>query len=231
MITVFRDFLQLFFPRYCLACQQQVLTPSEVLLCTSCAYTLPQANVHNAQDRDIMHKLYSQLPISHACAMYRLRKGGGVQRLVYALKYGNKPQVGLFLGKKYGTVLRSVPWHQDWDLIVPVPLHSARLRQRGYNQSSLFAQGLSTVLEVPWSDDCLRRTRNTKTQTKKSRLERLCNVEGAFCVTNPERVAGQHVLLVDDVVTTGATLSACAATLVAHGVRAVSIAALAVADS
>lgn len=229
--NILSDFCHLFFPDYCLACQERPLVYGEELMCTHCTYALPQTNCHTTLDNLVARKLYAHLPISYACSLYKLYKGGGVERLLYALKYGNKPQVGSFLGRKYGTILSKMPWTREFDLIVPVPLHSTRIQQRGYNQSSLFAQGLSEALGIPWEDTCLQRIKKTTTQTKKSRSERLQNVANAFCTTIPQAVSDRHILLVDDVITTGATLSACGAALMAAGAKGISIATVAVAES
>ncbi|MEL6539728.1 MAG: phosphoribosyltransferase family protein [Bacteroidota bacterium] len=226
-----KDLLNLFFPNYCLACQQTPLVQGEELICTPCAYELPQTDCYATLDNLIAQKLYGHLPVSYACSLYKLRKGSGVERLLYALKYGNKPQVGSFLGKKHGTVLAQMPWCQKFDLIVPIPLHSTRIRQRGYNQSSLFAQGLSEVLGVPWEDTYLRRIKKTTTQTKKSRFERLQNVADAFCITVPQAISDRHILLVDDVITTGATLSSCGKVLMTANAKSLSVATIAVAES
>ncbi len=176
----------------------------------------------------VAQRLYGRLPVRCATALFQFRKGGSVQRLLHTLKYNRQPGLGVALGRRHGALLKHTPWSRSVELIVPVPLHAARLRERGYNQSACFAEGLATSLAIPWSDAYLRRTRNTATQTHKDRLARFSNVENAF-VAEEQAVQGRHVLLVDDVVTTGATLEACGAALAAAGVQEMSVAALAVA--
>ncbi len=153
-----------------------------------------------------------------------------MQLLLQLLKYKHKPVIGKVLGRRYGALLKETHLSNTFDLIVPVPLHSSRLWQRGYNQSDFFAQGLSEALNIPWSNQYLKRTKRTGTQTKKSRLERLKSMEDAFCVTNTTEIRCQHILLVDDVITTGATLEACGMALLVAGIQELSVATIAVTE-
>ncbi len=223
------DFLELFFPQYCLTCSEP-LVKGEDLVCTACGYALPQTTYHQELDNVVAQKFYGRVPIRYALALYKFRKAGKVQTLLHYLKYKHKPTLGKVLGRRYGTILKEAYLDKNFDLIIPVPLHSSKLRQRGYNQSDYFAQGLAEVLNVPWSNQCLKRTRATLTQTRKSQLERFKNVEGAFYITDATVVCAKHLLLVDDVITTGATLEACSAVLLAAGSREISVAAIAVAE-
>lgn len=141
--------------------------------------------------------------------MLTFQKGGRVQHLLHQLKYRGRQDVGVYLGKMYGLTLSRIPDYRNVELILPVPLHTRRLHFRGYNQSACFAQGLSEALDIPWSDALLLRTAHTETQTNKSRMERFENVARAFEVPDPDGIVGKHILLVDDVLTTGATLEAC----------------------
>lgn len=150
-----------------------------------------------------------------------------IQRIIYQLKYNNRPEIGTLLGEKYGSLLRERTPFQEADVIVPVPLHPTKLRKRGYNQSAFFAEGLSHSMQKPTAMQCLVRHRATESQTKKSRYERYENMETAFRLAKAEAIAGKHVLLVDDVLTTGATLEACSTVLLTAGaiqVNAVTIA-------
>lgn len=224
-----RDFLALFFPTYCLTCSEP-LVKGEKLVCTACCYDLPQTTYHQEPDNIVAQKLYGRIPIRYAMALYKFRKAGKVQALLHYLKYKHKPTIGKWLGRKYGTILKEVYLDKSFDLIVPVPLHSSKLRQRGYNQSDYFAQGLAEVLNIPWSNQCLQRTRATPTQTRKNQLERFKNVENAFYIADVAGVCEKRLLLVDDVITTGATLEACSIVLLAAGSREISIATIAVAE-
>jgi ComF family protein len=163
-------------------------------------------------------------------SLYTFRAGGKAQQLIYQLKYANQPQLGRFLGQLYGGVLANVSWPYPFEGIVPIPLHKRRLRQRGYNQSQFFADGLASVLHIPCMDNCIERIKNTRSQTTYSMVARLKNVSDAFSVVRPGLVSGKHLLLVDDVATTGATLEAAALALLAAGARAISVATLAVVE-
>ncbi len=152
--------------------------------------------------------------------MFHFVKGGRAQRLLHQLKYGGKPQIGVQLGEWFGRDLRLSPWFSEVQAIVPVPLHPRKERMRGYNQSDAFARGLSMAMGAPWYKQGLKRRIFTETQTKKGRLERFGNVEEVFEAGEPAQLAGKHILLVDDVTTTGATLEACAIPLLTlNGVK------------
>lgn len=228
-MALLSDFLALFFPSYCLTCSASLVS-GEDWVCTACCYDLPQTTYHQVLDNLVAQKLYGRLPIKYGMALYKFRKTGKVQTLLHHLKYKRKPTLGRWLGRRYGTILKEARLDQRFDLIVPVPLHSSRLRQRGYNQSDYFAQGLAEMFQIPWNNQCLVRTRATPTQTRKNRVERFKNVEEAFCITNSAVVDGQRLLVVDDVITTGATLEACSTVLLAAGSKAISVAAIAVAE-
>jgi len=223
------DFLKLFFPSYCLTCSVP-LASGEDWVCTTCSYDLPQTSYHQGADHIIAQKLYGRVPVKYALSLYKFRKNSRIQTLLHQLKYKHKPTIAKWLGRRHGTILRETSLSKDLDLIIPVPLHSSKLRQRGYNQSDYFAQGLAEVLKIPWNNWCLVRKRATSTQTKKNQLERFENVEGAFYVTDASVIEGKRLLVVDDVITTGATLEACIAVLLAAGSKEVSTATIAVAE-
>ncbi|MGV3503100.1 MAG: ComF family protein [Adhaeribacter sp.] len=227
--NIFRDFGALLFPGYCYACEK-ALVKGESLICTYCRMRLPYTNIpHQEPDAALKHRFSGQVNLQHALAFLYFKRAGRVQRLLHALKYQGQQEIGLLLGQWYGEALRPHGFGQAFDQILPVPLHAARRRQRGYNQSESFAQGLSQALEVPVATQALARQVATSSQTHKSRAERWRNVEQVFRVTQPELVRDRRVLLVDDVLTTGATLEACALTLVRAGCREVSVGAIAAA--
>ena len=227
-MTILLDCLELLFPSYCLTCSAP-LAKGEDWVCTICCYDLPQTNYHQGIDNIIAQKLYGRLPIKYALSLYKFRKKSKVQALLHHIKYRHKPVIAKWLGRRYGVILKETSYKSP-DLIVPVPLHDSKFRQRGYNQSDYFAQGIAEVLKVPWSNQCLVRKRATSTQTKKNQLERFENVEGAFDVTDTLVIRDKHLLVVDDVITTGATLEACVTVLLAAGSRAISVATIAVAE-
>ena len=174
-----------------------------------------------------MNRLAGRLPIRHGWAFLKFQKGGIVQRLLHQLKYNDCPEIGERLGKAYGRDLSATSLAREFDLIVPVPLHRSRLRQRGYNQSAHFAKGLSETLQIPWDESISMRTQATASQTRKNRRERWENVRQGFAIKKAESVLGKRILLVDDVITTGATLEACGRHLLDCGCASVSVACIA----
>ncbi|RSK23810.1 ComF family protein [Hymenobacter metallilatus] len=229
--TILSDFVGLLFPRVCLACQEP-LARGEDHICTTCRTQLPYTDYHRlaAADNPLARRFWGKLPIRHTLSYLRFQKHGRVQHLLHQLKYRGQQDVGRILGRWYGQELTAAGLHTDFDLIVPVPLHTRKLAQRGYNQADSFAEGLATGLQLPWQAAALQRTTYTNSQTRKNRIQRWQNVEAVFEVTHPEVVQQQRILLVDDVLTTGATLEACAAALLAAGALQVSIATIATAD-
>jgi ComF family protein len=156
-------------------------------------------------------------------ACYRFSKSGRVQHLLHELKYNDHPEIGIVLGRVYGDKLMTFGYAQDFEVIIPVPLHPSRLRKRGYNQSAKFAEGLSEKLAIPFSDQIMSRKLKTETQTRKSKLHRWENMDEVFKVDNPSEIEGKSILLVDDVITTGSTLEACALVLLKSGIKDVSV--------
>ncbi len=226
----FHHFLDLVYPNLCLACWRHLSSRRDVL-CLHCAYQLPQTRYHLEPDNPFTERFWGRLRLEQGAALFHYVKGGRVQKLVHQLKYGGRRDVGRRLGERYGRQLAETPHFREIDLIVPVPLHPRKKHRRGYNQSDLFAAGLAESLSAPWRPDVLRRTTFTDTQTSKSRLERLENVLQAFELADEPAVAGKHVLLVDDVMTTGATLEACGLRLLAAPGLRLSMVTIAIAAS
>lgn len=229
LIGIVSDFLLLFFPNYCLSCTNS-LVKGEDILCTNCILELPKTNYHLQNENPVALKFSGRLNLHLGLAFLKFRKGGIVQRLLHQLKYNNHPEVGIRLGKLFGKELKDAGYDTQFDLIIPVPLHATRKRKRGYNQSTMFAQGLSEALNIPWDESISVRKRLTKTQTTKSRTDRWENVKDVFSVQANGKVSGKRVLLVDDVITTGATLEACGLHLLRSNCATLSIACLAEAN-
>jgi ComF family protein len=187
---------------------------------------MPQTNYHLDPANSLMKRFGGRLPVDMICALFRFTKNGRIQHLLHQLKYKNHPEIGVLLGELYGTKLAPT-LQKTIDLILPVPLHPSRLRRRGYNQSGKFAEGLSTILSVPYSDELICRKIKTLTQTRKSKLQRWENVEDVFAIQAPQEIVGRHILLVDDVITTGATIEACGQMLFDGGCNSLSIACIA----
>lgn len=228
MPTIFHDFLDLIFPPLCLACNQ-VLVKGEDAVCTSCRMVMPKTCLHEYKGEALERKFYGKLPIKYALAYLKFQKKGRVQRLIHQLKYKDRPEVGEMLGRWYGTELAEAGYIQAFDLIIPVPLHPKKLKKRGYNQSEGFAAILAEKLQSECRTDLLIRTQNNSTQTRLARYDRWDNVANLFEVTKAEVVQGKHVLLVDDVITTGSTLEACGQALVKAGAQHISIITMAMA--
>jgi ComF family protein len=188
---------------------------------------LPVTGFHLDPGNPLAEGFWGRVWLEQAVAWFYFRKGSAFQEVLHHLKYNHRPDIGIFLGKQFGYELRRSPVFVKPDLILPVPLHRRKQRSRGYNQSEMIARGLSEAMEIPYDGKALVKSRITSTQTRKSRFERWVNVSGKFEVRSAETIAGLHVLIVDDVVTTGATLEACAEVLLkVPGVK-VSVAAVA----
>lgn len=225
---ILSGFVSLIYPNPCRACQNSLVMGEEVV-CTNCMLEMPQTGYHLIPGNMLQERLSYRFPIKYAMALFRFSKQGRVQQLLHALKYDNHPEVGEVFGRLYGSKMQETDFYGSFDSIVPVPLHPVRQLRRGYNQSSKFAQGLSEKLEIPTLDDVLERTLITTTQTQKSKLSRWKNMSGAFQLKNPAPIIDQHILLADDVITTGSTIEACALELLAGGCRTVSVVCIAVA--
>lgn len=220
------DFLDLIFPRSCPQCGS-ALFDFEPCLCTVCQGSLPLANFHlRPYNNELTSKIRGLTQVNRVMAFLRFTKKGKSQKLLHQLKYRHKPEIGVELGRLYGQALVKNGFEDEWDVIVPVPLHPVKQKRRGYNQSEKFADGLSKSLSIRQAD-LLQRKKFTDTQTKKSRLQRLDNVEEVFDLREHEDVSGLRILLVDDVITTGATLCACANVLLANGAKHVDLATIA----
>jgi len=202
----------------------------EETICSRCMLELPRTNYHFDLKNPLFKRLNGRLPLSFAFAFFLFRKGGKVQHLLHALKYSNHPEIGETLGEVYGAELNQANYSDKFNIIIPVPLHSSRKRKRGYNQSEEFAKGLSKSLNIPFSGDALERVMQTETQTRKTKLKRWQNVREVFQVKQPYQINNQHVLLVDDVITTGSTIEACAQALIDNGCSSISIASIAYAE-
>jgi ComF family protein len=223
---ILQDFIALFYPRICVACHTS-LVKGEDVLCTSCLVQLPKTAYHRDHENPVRNRLAGRLPLAFASAFLKFRKGGLVQSLLHELKYNNRPEIGVRMGHLYGVELMESGLDASFDVIVPVPLHASRMRRRGYNQSAKFAEGLSEALNIGWEESISLRLEATNTQTRKGRADRWSNVKDAFSIGDIEKVNGKRVLLVDDVITTGATLEACGSHLIESGCSSLSIACIA----
>ena len=222
------DFFSLFFPNTCLICGK-ALARGEEYICLGCYQGLPKNGNSLGEDQALRKRFFGRLAVQNAYAYLKFLKQGAVQQLMHAIKYDHQPELAERLGWSFGRDLLKMGLDQKIDIILPIPLHPSKQRRRGYNQSDYLAKGLSEGLEVTWSDKVLARKTNSSTQTRKNRMQRWENVKNIFEVIAPRLVKEKRVLLVDDIITTGATLESCGHALLKAGCAEISIAALAVA--
>ena len=219
--------LNLLFPKLCNGCKKELLK-NERVLCTGCLHTLPLANHHQTGDTTMKELFYGRVPIEHATALLRFSKKGITQELLHNLKYRRQKEISAFLGDWLGAELAQDSNYNSIEGVVAVPLHKKKLKIRGYNQVDGFAKALATALEVPYFETVLVKLGKTSSQVFKQRGKRF-DSEGVFTLQHPELVAEKHLLLVDDIVTTGATIEKCAQQLLnAPGVK-LSLATMAIA--
>lgn len=207
-MSLWQDFISLIYPRSCICCDN-LLLKSEEFICNQCFINLPQSKFESDNESELDKLFYGRVPIQKAGAFLLFEKSGMVQKILHSIKYKGNKQLAVRAGQWYGGKLREHPEFAKADCIIPVPLHAKKLKQRGFNQSEEFANGISSALGIPVIKDCLVRTEYTGTQTKKSKADRWENVKDKFELLRPEQVSNKTVLLVDDVITTGATLDAC----------------------
>ena len=200
---------------------------NENLICTECYVVIPRNNYHIEEENPIAQLFWGRCLIEKAAAFSFYNKGSRIRNLIHNLKYKGIKEIGYELGRIYAISLKSSGFTNDINLIIPVPLHPSRKRIRGFNQSETISLGIAEVSGLPVDINSLARTGVSATQTRRSRYERWTNVEGIFHVTDPDIIRGRHILLVDDVITTGSTIESCANELLkVEGVR-VSVIALA----
>jgi ComF family protein len=225
-LRLLSDFTSLFFPEYCLGCSSG-LVKGEEILCTRCILDLPRTGYQFTNENPVKEKFVGRLPVKHATAFLKFRKTGIVQHLLHQLKYNNHPEIGRRLGKFFGKEMNEIGLASDFDIIIPMPLYHSRQLKRGYNQSTMFAEGLMNSLEVPYDDVAVVRQVNTSTQTRKNKTERWENVKQAFSVKDSAAIKNKRILLVDDIITTGASIEACGQELYNHGCKELSVACIA----
>jgi len=222
------DVISLLFPRLCYACGNHLLR-NEKLICTECYILIPRTNYHLHDDNPVARLFWGRCRIERASAFSFYNKDSRIRKLIHNLKYKGIKEIGYELGMIYGRSLAGTDFLKGIDLIIPVPLHPSKKRTRGFNQSEIIAEGISAATGVPLGMGLLERANKSDTQTRKSRYDRWVNVEGIFTVTDHMKLEGRHVLVVDDVITTGSTLESCTVELLKVEDVKVSVAALAVA--
>ncbi|TAE00474.1 MAG: ComF family protein [Bacteroidetes bacterium] len=224
--SIFQDFLTLLFPNCCAGCQK-ALEKNEELICVECRANLPKTNFHQYGDQRVAQKFIGKISLRNAFAYLQFNKEGITQSILHELKYKNNQEVGELLARYFAQEIKELV--SEIEFIVPVPLHHSKKLQRGYNQCDPIAKGFSQILEVPFAPDALIRNKATISQTRKSRSERQENVSNIFSVSDANIFKDKHILLVDDVLTTGATLEACAIPILEANCASLTIAVLATA--
>lgn len=204
-----KDIMGLFLPRVCAMCGGDLPEPLE-FLCTSCRWEMPLTGFGSRVDNPVIAKLHGMLPLVNASSYLWFADGGDVRAMIHAFKYRGNWRYAYEAGKWYGAELRDGGLYDDVDVVVPIPLHFKKLLRRGYNQAAYIAQGMASVMNVRVDRRSVVRRRYNRSQTERSKSERWENVEGIFAVKHPANLAGKHILLVDDVLTTGATIISCA---------------------
>ncbi|HAH59651.1 MAG: ComF family protein [Lentimicrobium sp.] len=207
LASLAHDLVSLFYPRVCLACGN-VLYKNEMILCFHCLYHLPKTNFHLSADNPCAQQFWGKINFQAAAACYYFTKAGKVQHLIHHLKYKGYKEIGAYIGQLYGPELKRSPYFKSVSAVLPVPLHPRKQAKRGYNQAEWFALGLSEGMKIELDTTTLIRSKASETQTRKSRFMRYENVKEIFTITTTESLANRHVLLVDDVITTGSTLEA-----------------------
>jgi ComF family protein len=225
---LWEDFLSLLYPRLCYACGNH-LARDENLICTECYIMIPRTGYHVQPDNPVEKLFWGRCRIEKAAAFSFYNRGSRIRTLIHNFKYKGVKDIGHELGRIYGLTLKGTDFLSDIDLIIPVPLHPKKMHVRGFNQSDIISQGISETTGIPVNMELLSRVAISATQTKKSRYDRWTNVEGIFNVKDTKDLKGMHVLLVDDVITTGSTIESCATELLKTKDVRVSVAALAVA--
>ncbi|MEM6686094.1 MAG: phosphoribosyltransferase family protein [Bacteroidota bacterium] len=212
MANILNNILSSFFPATCFTCTTQ-LQHQEKGICTKCMHNLPFTEFHLQKENTVLHTFYGRVHIENATALLHYKKNSMVQQLIHQLKYKGKQEIGTLLGNMLGERLQNEMRFNNIDYIIPVPLHKKRLRKRGYNQVTTFGKQLAIHLNATYIDDVLVKVQNIKTQAFKKRAARWLTAQHSFEITETTTLAGKHILLVDDIITTGATLEACALAL------------------
>ncbi len=224
-----RDLVYLFFPKYCAACDS-TLYKNERILCTSCRHELPLGNFHNVNAKKIEKVFYGRINIENATSLFMFQKDGLVQNLIHNLKYRGREEIGQELGIWLSKKINQNPDYQIVDSVVPVPLHPKRMRERGYNQVEKFGIEIAKNLNANYVDSVLKKISYNNKQSKRGKLNRWKNTAETFGIQNESLLENKHVLLVDDIITTGATIEACVLVLQSIPGIKISIASMAITE-
>ncbi len=208
-MILLKDLFHIFYPKICVICDEKLIQ-NEKVVCTICRHDLPLTNFQSYTNNKVTQTFYGRIALEKGFSLLFFRKKGSTQKLIHDLKYKNNEEIGVFFGEWLGEILKENKEFNNVDFIIPVPLHPKKIRERGYNQVTKFGEKISFYLGIPFIENELIRISSTKTQTFKTRFERFNNIDTKFLLKNPSKFKGKHILLIDDVITTGATLEACA---------------------
>lgn len=222
--------IDLFFPPQCQACSS-ILQDNALKICVRCRHQLPVTNYHFQQDHPLNHLFFGRIHFVASTSLFYFQKHSRVQKLLHNLKYKQQKSVGTTLGLWLGAEMMTSKRFDNIDVVVPVPTHKKRLKKRGYNQALPFGMAIATVFDIPCDDSVLIKKEHTKTQVFQTKEERWNSVVHNFQMAKKDMVFGKHVLLVDDLITTGATIEACSKVLLDAGVKHLSLATIAIASS
>ncbi len=228
-LEMFNDLLNLFFPLICQACRSQ-LSDNENQICTTCRHELPLTNFHFDDTEAVKKIFYGRIKLENATALLHFSKQGIVQELLHNLKYKEQEAIGGLFGNWIGHELKDIKDYALIDVVVPVPLHKYKLKKRGYNQVDKFGKAIAKCLDADYNTNVLIKNRNTATQVFKDRLTRFDDDNTKFAVQNENQLKGKHILLVDDIITTGATIELCANLLKEIDGTKISVVSMAIAD-
>ncbi|HEX4373235.1 MAG TPA: phosphoribosyltransferase family protein [Puia sp.] len=210
--NIINSFSHLFFPHVCAGCGSDVINHSQ-LLCLDCLHDLPFTNFESFPNNPIEKIFWGRINVMSAASLLYFTKNSSLQNIIHQFKYKGKKEIGFYFGKMMGNALMNSKRFENIDAIIPLPLFISKEKRRGYNQATILCEGISDSMNVEVLKDAVIRSVETETQTKKNRIERWLNIDGKFELRNEKALLNKHVLLVDDIITTGATLEACAAVL------------------
>lgn len=226
--NIWNDLLALFFPNLCAVCDSP-LVEHEQGICLGCISRIPRTGNMVKPDNETVKRFWGKFPIEHGASFFHFHKGENSQKIIHAIKYKNDKTLALQMGALFAGELSTTEWIHEIDLLIPVPIHKKRLRTRGYNQSELIAQGIASVLNLPVDTSSVIKAKPTSSQTKKGIYERWLNVNDTFSLTTTAQLQNKHILIIDDVVTTGATIDSLAQTILACQNVKISVISLAIA--
>lgn len=227
-MRIFEDIINIIFPKVCCGCNNS-LAKNEELICFECRSKIPKTKFETNDKNELVSRFYGKLEIEHGSSFLYFHKSGLTQKVLHTIKYESMPELGELFGRWYGHELLKHNIEEKVDFIIPVPLHPRKEKIRGYNQSYFIAKGISEVTKIPINNELLVRIHYLSSQTQQTKEQRWKSVSEAFNLVDRSKVVGKHVLLVDDVITTGATLEACGRQLLNNGAAGISIATLAIA--